>query len=128
MDSSKRIPIISMDDVGLAAAVIMSSPEKHAGKTYLMVSDRRTYNDIAKLFSEALGKDVKYIQQSYEEMKKALIQLGLPEWNADGALEFVKEVNDDKYKDGNDNDFTTITGQKPTTIEAWFARNAGMFK
>ena len=117
-----------MDDAGYAAAVIMSSPKKHAGKTYMMVSDRRTYNDIQKLFSKALGKDVKYVQQSYEEAKATLVQLGLPEWNAVGGLEFVKEVNEGKYEEGNDNDFTAITGEKPITIETWFERNAWLFK
>jgi uncharacterized protein YbjT (DUF2867 family) len=117
-----------MDDVGYAAAVIMSSPKKHAGKTYTMISDRRTYDEIRKLFSKALGREIKYVRQSYEEAKAALIQLGLPEWNAVGGLEFAQEVNDGKYEVGNDDDFTSITGEKPTTIEMWFERNAGMFK
>jgi uncharacterized protein YbjT (DUF2867 family) len=69
VDPTKRFAAICMDDLGLAAAVVLSSPEKHAGKKYLLVSDRHSFKDLVKAFSEALGKDVKYIQQSYEEAK-----------------------------------------------------------
>ena len=117
-----------MDDVGLVAAVVMSNPGKHVSKTYDMVSDRRSYNDIVKAFKEVLGKDIKYVQRSLEENKAVLLQLGLPEWNAEGGNEFAQEVNEGKHEKGNDGDIAAITGKAPTSVEAWLERYAGLFK
>lgn len=117
-----------MDDVGLVAAVVMSDPGKHAGKTYDMVSDRRSYNDILKAFKEVLGKDIKYVQRSLEENRAVLLQLGLPEWNADGGNEFVQEVNEGQHEKGNDGDIAAITGKASTNVEAWFEKYGDLFK
>jgi uncharacterized protein YbjT (DUF2867 family) len=128
VDPTKRFGAICMDDLGLAAAVVLSSPEKHAGKKYLLVSDRHSFKDLVKAFSEALGKDVKYIQQSYEEAKVVWLQKGVPEQNVDGLIEYWKEANAGKYEEGNDNDFAAITEKQPTSVAAWVQRYASVFK
>lgn len=117
-----------MDDVGLVAAVVMSDPGKHNGKTYDMVSDRRSYNDIVKAFKEVLGKEIKYVQRSMEENRAVLLQLGLPEWNADGGNEFIQEINEGKHEHGNDGDIAAVTGKAPTSVEAWLEAHADLFK
>ena len=128
IDPIKRFPAICMNDVGLAAAIVMFSPEKHAGKKYLLVSNRHSYKDSVKAFSEALGKDVKYTQQSYEDAKIAWLQKGFPEWDVDGLIEYCKEVNAGRYEGENDHDFTYITGKQPTSVATWVQQNASMFK
>jgi uncharacterized protein YbjT (DUF2867 family) len=128
IDPNKRFPAICMDDIGFVAALIMSSPEKHAGKKYFIVSDRHTFTDLMKGFSEALGKDVKYIQQSYEEVKAVMLQIGFPEGRIDGLIEYFEAVNTGGYEDVDINDFEVITGKKPTSVGSWVQRYASVFK
>ena len=128
LDPIKRFPAISMDDLGFAVALIMSSPDKHAGKKYFMVSDRHSLDDLVKGFSDALGKDVKYIQQSYEDVKAAFLQNGVPEYRVDGLIEYWKTVNAGSYEEGDINDFTVITGKQPTSVASWAQRYASVFK
>ena len=62
-----------MADVAKAGAAILVDPTKHANKTYTIISDRHTYNDVAAAFSEALGKTVTYNRVSYDAAKQALL-------------------------------------------------------
>ena len=130
VDPTKRFAAIAMDDLGLAAAVIMSSPEKHKDKKYLMVSERHTFNDLVKAFSETLGKDVKYVQQSFEELRSQWLQRGVSEWHVDGLIEYFTEVNSGTYEEqtDHDNDFTVITGKPSTSLAAWVQKYANVFK
>ena len=128
IDPNKRFPAVCMDDLGFAAALIMSSPEKHAGKKYFIVSDRHSFSDLVKGFSEALGKDVKYIQQSYEDVGAVMLQNGLTEKKIEGLVEYWKAVNAGEFEEGTINDFTAITGKQPTSVASWVKRYASVFK
>ena len=128
INPNQRFRAVCMDDVGLAAAVIMSSPEKHAGKAYTIVSDTHSFEDLAKAFSAGLGRDVKYTQQSYEEAKAAWLQNGVPESTINGLMEYWEAVNAGKMIEGNNEDFTNITGKQPTNVAEWVQRYAVAFK
>jgi hypothetical protein len=54
---------ITTADVGLAFAMIANDGvEKHVGKAYFLCCPKYTYNDLTKAFSDALGKQVNYVQ------------------------------------------------------------------
>ena len=130
VDPTKRFPAIAMDDLGLAAAVIMSSPEKHNEKRYFMLSERHTFNDLVKAFSETLGKEVKYVQNSFEDVRTQWSKLGVSERQIDGLIEYWTDVSAGKFheRSDHDNDFTVITGKPSTSLASWVQKYANAFK
>ena len=65
----------------------MAEPTKHAGKTYNIVSNRHTMNELCEELSIQLGKTVGYVRQSYDEAKKNFLAVGVPEWQIDVLLD-----------------------------------------
>ena len=129
VDPTKPFASIASEDAGKAGAVILADPSKHVNKTYKLVSDRHTYNDLATAFSAALGREIKYVRLSYEDAMKG-ITTGFPEWRAQGIVEFFKNVDNEQQIviEAGVDDFTQITGEKPTDLKTWVNLVAEAFK
>ena len=130
VDPTKPYTAVVVEDIGKAAAAILADPQKHAGKTYQIVSERHTFNDVAAAFSEVLGKEVKYIRVPYEAAKKALRDTGLQEWEVTLVIELNLLVDNGAPETtlGNPSDFTALTGEQPTSIKSWVRKYAGAFQ
>ena len=130
VDPTKQILFIAVEDAGVASAVILADPEKHANKTYNIVSNRHSFGDVAAAFTEALGKEVKYVRVQYEDAKKSLLGAGMPQWQVGGMLDYLKLV--DSGLEGADvpgnGDFERITGEKPTSLKEWVDKVKDTFK
>lgn len=127
----KPAPSIVVEDAGKAAAAILVDPSKHAGKTYSLVSDCFSYDDVVRIFSEVLGKELKYNQLSIENLKQMLIAAKLPQRIADGLVELAKLAKSSTTTLGKEAitpDYEMIMGEKPTTLRAWVEKNAPGFQ
>ena len=129
-DPDKPLSSIAVEDAGVASAVILADPAKHAGKTYNLVSDRQTFGDFARAFSKVLGKEIKYVRVPYDATKQKLIGAGIPEWKADAFLELNKLLDNDapEINIPDVTDYETITGEKGTTYSDWIAKYAPGFR
>ena len=121
-------PVVTRD-ASIAAAFILASPRKHEGKTYTVVSDRVSYNDIVKAFTKALGRPVGYVRISYEDAKAFLQKHGFSETRAEAIMEMYHLVDAGScVTDQKDlQDFTEITGEKPTDVKTWLKQRAFLF-
>lgn len=130
-DPTKPFSAVVVEDVGKAAAAIMAEPKKHYGKTYNLISNCHTLNELADTFSEVLGKEVKYVRISYDECRRRLIDVaGFCEEDADGIIEIYR-LTDEECPLMNDKDmshFTKITGEEPTSLKEWVTGVASAFK
>ena len=124
VDPTKHLSSVVVEDAGVASAVILADPKKHASKTYNIVSGRHTVGDVAAAFTEALGKEVKYVCVQYEDIKKVFVRAGMPQWRVDGMLDYFRLVdNGSKGADLPDiDDFERITGKQPTSLKEWVAK------
>ena len=129
-DPDKPLSSIAMEDAGVAAAVILADPAKHAGKTYNLVSDCQTFGDFTRAFSKLLGKEVKYVRVPYDAAKQVIVGAGFQDWQADGILEWDKLIDNDAPETNiaDLSDYKNITGEKGTTYSDWIAKNAPGFK
>ena len=130
VDPTKPFTPIVVDDAGKAGAAILANYTKHFNTTYTINSDRHTHDDLAKAFSEALGREIKYVRIPYEAAKQAFLKLDFPEWQVDAILELLKLVDNDST-DTNYPDlgvYKTLTGEEPTSIKSWVSKYAGAFK
>ena len=129
VDPEKPFTSVAVEDAGIAAAVILADPSKHAGKIYNILSDRQSFKDITQGFSKALGKEIKYTRIPYEATKQAFLGAGLQEWQVNGLLELMKLMNAGapEINIADLSDFEKITGEKPTTFSDWISKNAPGF-
>jgi len=111
VDPTKPFTPVVVEDAGKVAAAILANPAKHANKTYKIISDRHSFSDVAAAFSEALGKQITYVQVPYDAAKQSFLQAGYPEWQVDGILELYKLMDGGSpvTNEADTGDYTQIT-------------------
>ena len=130
-DPTKPFSAVVVEDAGKATAAIMAEPEKHYGKTYKLISNRHTLNELAAAFSQALGKNVKYERISYNDCRRRLVEVvGFSEEDADGILEIYRLTDKEcpMVDDPEMSHFNQITGEKPTSLKEWVNEVTPAFK
>ena len=130
-DPTKPFSAVVVEDAGKAAAALMAEPEKHYGKTYKLISNRHTLNELAAAFSQALGKNVKYERISYNDCRRRLVEVvGFSEEDADGILEIYRLTDEEcpMVDDPEMSHFNQITGEKPTSLKEWVNEVTPAFK
>ena len=121
---------IAVEDAAKAAAAILTDYSKHNGKGYTIHSDRYTNAEFAAAFTEALGKEVKFVQVPPEAAKQAMVGKGWPEWQVDGILELLKLIEEGApvLTVGDAGVLKSLTGEEPISMKAWVTKNAPGFK
>ena len=130
VDPDKVFQPVSVEDIGKASAAILVNSDKYVNKIITIVSDSQTYGGFTRALSEVLGKEIKYVRVPYEAAKKGFTDLGVPEWQADGILEILKLI-DSASPLVTKNDiglYKTITGEEPTDLKKWLAKNSAAFQ
>lgn len=115
-----RVSHIDIRDIA-AVAVKTLTENGHLGKTYTLTGPEALSNRrIAEILSAAMGREIRYVDLTPEQMKQALLQAGSSEWSANAILAL-----DNLYRTGGASevtgDVTQILGRKPRSYEQ-FAR------
>ena len=130
VDPTKPFATVVVEDAGKAAAAILADPQKHAGKSYIIISESHTYNDVAAAFSEVLGKEVKYVRVPYEATKKTMTDKGVPEWLVPLLMQAYQLIDSGSpiMNPAKISDFTDITGEQPSTLKSWVRKYGSGFQ
>jgi uncharacterized protein YbjT (DUF2867 family) len=118
-----RSSYVSSRDIGESAAAILRDPEKHAGKTFNLTGGEAVSEaDVAKIASEVVGREIKYVNISPDDLRKGALGSGAPEWMADAlvGLEFIKS---NSWAAPTTTTVEELTGHPPETYRAFFERN-----
>jgi uncharacterized protein YbjT (DUF2867 family) len=92
---NSRISAVDVRDIAVVAAVVLTEAG-HEGKNYVITGpEPLTHTEMAAHLSEALGKQVRYIDVPYSVTRDALLQMGIPAWQVEGIIEL-----NDMYKRG----------------------------
>ena len=123
-----HVPVAVMD-VGDAAAKVLLDYKKHTDKVYSLTGGPSvSHKEIADAWSTVLHKDVQYVQISYEDNKKALMDLGMPEWQAEGTNELYQLMDKGTPVMSETTDHVLRTsGRQPTTPKDWMSYNREAF-
>lgn len=82
-----KLGMIDVRDIVDAAFAVLTG-SGHEGKSYILTGPAAiSFYDVARSFSNALGKDVKYVSVPGEAALKSMLDMGFPEWIAEGYLE-----------------------------------------
>jgi uncharacterized protein YbjT (DUF2867 family) len=124
-----RISWVDCDDVAAVAAVALKHPEVHAGKTYHLGYEARSYPEIAGILSQVIGQRFTDEPRPPEEFLDQMLAAG-----ADPAYMRCVYQNWIDYEaraiPGQDavyDNFFDLTGRKPTTWADFAKRHAAAF-
>ena len=82
-----RLGMIDVRDIADAAYAVLAGKD-HEGKSYILTGPEAiSFNDVAKIFSDVLDKEVGYINVQGEASFQAMTGMGVPEWIAKGYIE-----------------------------------------
>ena len=125
-----RVSWVDVKDVAAVAAVALQSPDKHAGKTYHLGYDAKTYPEIAEILTQAVGQRFSYESRPPKEFLDGMLAAG-----ADTAYMSCVYQNWIDYEaraipgaDAVYDNFFALTGRHPTTWAAFAKEHAKAFE
>ena len=90
-----RVGHVDVRDVAAVAAEIVASPSAHAGKTYWPTGPEvLSGTEVAAVLSKVLGRTITFHPITFEEQKRAMINVGLPETVAEDNASAVALMAD----------------------------------
>jgi len=123
-----RIPMIDARDIGEAAASILQGPEAYEGKVFnLTGGEALSYDDVAHIISEAVGKPVHYVDVNPEAAVGAMVSMGFPQWLAEDLVK-LNEI----WRSGTDTEVddsvSAILGRQPRHFRDFVQDHEALFK
>ena len=111
-----KLGMIDARDIGEVAAKVLTE-EGHEGKVYTLTGPAAiSFYEVAEALSEVLGKEVRYVNISLEDAKRAMLNMGLSEWRADVLIEYAK-AHSEGYSNFTTEDVEQLTGHPATSYK-----------
>jgi uncharacterized protein YbjT (DUF2867 family) len=111
-----KLGMIDAWDIGEVAAKVLTE-EGHEGKVYTLTGPAAiSFYEVAEALSEVLGKEVRYVDISLEDAKRAMLNMGLSEWRADVLIEYAK-AHSEGYSNFTTEDVEQLTGHPATSYK-----------
>jgi NAD(P)H dehydrogenase (quinone) len=126
---AKDLPIAFIDvrDTGAVGARIMRDPGAHAGKTYEFTGMTSTFEEFADVFSQVLGKTVRYIPASLEQAEQGMKARGMPDWLVAHMLAMARVGAKGAFSIENTQPIRDIAGRPPITTKEFVEANRSAF-
>lgn len=128
--STIAAPQLSVSDIGAAAASVALTESvnksKHHNKSYTIVGDVRTWDEVAQAYTKAIGKSVKYVEVSNEAAINAM-KAFMPENIAKGIVELNRDFEAAKPGTYSTVELHSLLGRAPESFEEWVTKNAAAF-
>jgi uncharacterized protein YbjT (DUF2867 family) len=124
--ASKTSPVSSVD-VARAVAAILDDPAPHIGHIYNLTGPESADLDhYARVFSEALGRTIRYRDAPTSEWSEKLRAAGLPE-HVVHHLTVMTELHKQGRYDRMSEDYLKLTGETPTSMFDFVKLHAAEF-
>ena len=122
-----KTSLIDVRDVAAVAANALTAPG-HAGKIYeLNGPEAVTQAELAERIAKHSGRPVNFVDIPREAHRKAMLDLGMPEWQVTALIELQ-----DYYVSGRAAEvnglLAQLLGRAPRTLEQFLAEYAGEFR
>jgi uncharacterized protein YbjT (DUF2867 family) len=110
-----KLGMIDVRDIAESAFSALTK-EGLEGKSYILTGPQAiSFDEIASIFSDKLGKEVKYINVPGEASRQAMVGMGLPEWIADGYVELSAGFSKN-FAASTTNNVEILTGRPPRSF------------
>ncbi|MEE4419048.1 SDR family oxidoreductase [Streptomyces bugieae] len=120
------ISFIDVGDIAAVAARVLTT-DGHDGRVYDLTGPQAlTYAEAAEVFSDVLGKPVRYVGLPDDAARTAMLSRGMPEFYADALIEVARA-----FRDGGAETVTStvadLTGREPLGFADFVRRNRHFF-
>lgn len=119
--------IVDTADIAAVAVEALTEPG-HEGQVYEITGpELLSYHDVARVFSQVLGRPVTYQDVPPAAAEASLVGMGIPKWNAEGIVELCEQMRAGEYARLS----TTVldVGKKdPIRLEAFVREHADSFR
>jgi uncharacterized protein YbjT (DUF2867 family) len=116
IDGDRKMPTCATRDIAaVAARLLLNGSWSGVGHVAVLGPEDLSFNDMARIISEVLGKPVRYQQISFEAYKAGFIERGMSDAMAQGMTDMAAAKNG-----GLDNaEPRTPENTSPTTFRTW---------
>ena len=126
MGRGKTSPISAVD-VARAVSVVLEDPKPHIGKIYNLTGfESADLEHYARVFSEALGRTIRYRDVPLAGWSEKLLAAGVPAHTVK-HLSVMAELNKQGRYDRMTNDLFDLTGQQPVSVYDFVKLHAAEF-
>jgi uncharacterized protein YbjT (DUF2867 family) len=124
-----RISFIDVRDIAAATAKILTEPAAHAGKIYELNGPQAfNYTEVAALISKAAGRPVQFVNIPEEAQRKAMLDLGMPEWQVNALLDLQRYYTVEKKGAEITQVLEQILGRPAIRMEQYVNQNKDAFR
>ena len=127
---SARLSWVDCDDVAAVAAACLADPEKHAGMTYRLGCEAKTYYELAEVFTEVIGQPFSYQPRPPSEFLQNVLAAGAEPAYMKCVFDSYTDLTNgvDLRSDEVFDNFSSITGRSALTIADFARRHANHFR
>ena len=125
-----RLSWVDIDDVAQVAALALSRPDLHAGKTYRLGYDARSFAELAGLMTSIVGKPFRYQPLAPEIFLHAMEDAGAEMAYMNCVYDHYKRYAAGTIPGADDifDNFPAITGKEPTRWPDFIEKHISAFK
>jgi NAD(P)H dehydrogenase (quinone) len=125
-----RLSWVDCDDVAAVAAVCLAHPDQHAGNTYRMGYEAKTYYELAEVFTEVLGQPFSYEPQPPSEFLRNVLAAGAEPAYMKCVFDSYTDLTNGKDigADATFDNFAELTGRSPRSLADFARRYADRFR
>ena len=111
-----KLGMIDVRDIADAAFAVITG-KGHEGKEYILTGPEAiSFNDVAKIFSNVLDTEIKYVSVPGEAALQSMVGMGLPEWIAKGYVE-LSEGFSENFANSTTRNVEILTGHPSRSFE-----------
>lgn len=124
-----KLSFIDVRDIAAIAAKILAAPGAHTDKIYeLNGPEAFNYSQVADKISRAIGSSVCFVNIPEEAQRKAMLDLGMPEWQVSALLDLQRYYT----AEGKGGEVTSVTsqllGRAPLTLDQFLDESRDSFR
>ena len=124
-----KLSLIDVRDIAAILAKVLTKPTAFAGKTIeLNGPEAFSYTEIAEKISRVAGRPVQFVNIPEEAQRKAMLDLGMPQWQVNALLELQQYYT----VEGKGADVTPpikdFLGREAITLDQYLNENKDIFR
>lgn len=117
-----KISLVDARDIA-AVAVAALTEDAHAGKKYVVTGGESLSNqDIAEIFTDVLGREIKYFDAPDDTARRQMIDSKMPAWMVDAVME-LNQIGKAGYVAEVSPTVAAVTGRQPRTFRRFVEEN-----
>jgi NAD(P)H dehydrogenase (quinone) len=125
-----RLSWIDAEDIAEVAAAVLRDPGAHKGQTYRLGYDAKTFDEIAKIFTQVIGQPFSYEPRPPKEVLDKVLSAGGEPAYMDCVYDSYRRLSGEGVPGSDEtfDNFTPITGRQPNTLADFARKHASRFK